>query len=32
MDVAWAMLLLLWLVIFIFAVWAVGSVVGASRR
>jgi hypothetical protein len=32
MDVAWAMLFLLWLVIAIFAIWAIGSGVGASRR
>jgi hypothetical protein len=32
MDVAWAMLFLLWLVIVVFAIYAIGSVVGASRR
>jgi hypothetical protein len=32
MDVAWAMLFLLWLVIVVFAIWAIGSGVRASRR
>lgn len=32
MDISWAMLALLWLTIVIFVIWAVGSVIGASRR
>lgn len=32
MDISWAMLALLWLAIVIFVIWAVGSVIGASRR
>lgn len=31
MDVSWAMLFLLWLVIVIFIIWAIASAVGARR-
>jgi hypothetical protein len=32
MNIAWAMLALLWLVIVIFTIWALGSVIGARGR
>jgi hypothetical protein len=32
MDVSWAMLFLLWLVIAIFIIWAIASTIGARRQ